>query len=78
MLNSSLQERKHETLPDQTHKLHYLLLHAAIRKKKNFTHPLFNPVMTSFLNLPLRIFDMPRGIMGRVSESHLVTTDLGG
>lgn len=33
--------------------------------------------MTSFLSLPFRINDMPCGIMGRVSESYLVTTDLG-
>lgn len=33
--------------------------------------------MTSFLSLPFRINDMPCGIMGRVSDSYLVTTDLG-
>lgn len=83
MLNSSLQERKHDRVPHLTHTSSTTLLHAAISKKKkkkrksSFTYPSSNPLMTSFLSLPFRINDMPCGIMGRVSESYLVTTDLG-
>lgn len=61
---------KAQNIPDVTHTGSSTCsdtLQTPIKKRKySFTYPSPKPVMTSSLTLPLRINDMPGGIMGRV------------